>query len=664
MQNKRNEYIFSAVAVAFNLEGVDSMNLSIPALCDIYNGTIRYWNHSTLQDMNPGQLLPDKKITVVARSDKSGTTHSFVSALAASCSVWDAEYGVFSHGLDENGLPIKWKKSAVHFFGNGNRGMTGLILSIPYSIGYATVADIFVSKLKYARIRNNAGSFVAASKETVQNTILESGGRENLLNPRGNNSYPIAAYTFFIVERSQMPDCDSVVELVRYVDWFYTSKSAQSECEKLFMIPMEEHVASNITLIHLHTLTCGGNNVWALVEEQKRLEAADSEPDNLVAYILVSCVSVLLLVAAVIFGWQRWLIYKEIVKDRWFIPFTEIRFEINDIDKVGSNTISTMINAMNSLSSDLPQLRSPPIRNAWEPNSIRIGVINSELVFLIKSKTVELKTNTFKAKQNLMWFTDVIDHMNVAKLVGLTKSSIRGFAIYKGQVRGSVIDITRNETVKISAAGLVVLCKEIIQGMEYLHKKGIVHGNLKGSCCLVDMTWKVKITDWHDSKFRAVTQNEDICRYDFTYKNSDDDVIPLFWVAPELIKFKRDPTIEGDVYSFGIVIQELFSKSEPYTELFLPPKEILTAILSCCLRPKFTENMPPIMRAILDKTWEMDPAARPTFAALRQVMKGAYPDDNSLTDCIVRSVEEYAYSLEKKVNFIYLYNTVFATTRT
>ena len=149
------------------------MNLSIPTLCGIYNGTIRFWNHAVLQDMNPGHQLPDKEITVIARSDKSGTTHSFTSALAASCPVWEAEYGVFSHGLDENGMPIKWNKSAVHFFGYGNRGMSGLLLSLPYSIGYASVADIFVSKLKYARIQNNAGTFVEASTETVQNAMLE-----------------------------------------------------------------------------------------------------------------------------------------------------------------------------------------------------------------------------------------------------------------------------------------------------------------------------------------------------------------------------------------------------------------------------------------------------------------------------------------------------------
>ena len=625
------------------------MNLSIPALCDIYNGTIDRWNHPILQDMNPGQQLPDKEITVVARADKSGTTHSFVSALAASCPKWDAAYGVFSHGLDENGVPTKWKESAIHFFGYGNRGMSGLILSLPYSIGYSTVADVFFSKLKYARVRNNAGYFVTASTETVQNAILESGEKESLLNPMGNNSYPIAAYTFFIIEKSKSSGCDSIVELVRYVEWFYTSKSAQLECERLFMVPMEEHVASNITKFFLHSLTCGGNNVWDMVEEQKRIEAEAPESDYLALYITVSCLIVLALVATVLFGRQRWILYKEILKNRWFIPFSEVHLEIEEIDKASSDRRSTALVTTSISINGVTPMRTPQIYCAWEPDNIKVGVINSELVFLIKSNT-ELKTNTFTAKQILTWFIDAIDHMNVAKIMGFTKSSTRWISIYKGQIRGSVIDITRTETVNISTNGMIVLCKEIILGMEYLHKKGIIHGHLKGSCCLVDMTWKVKITDWHNTKFRAVTQNEDLTRYDFENNNTDDTVNPLFWVAPELIKFKRYPTNEGDVYSFGIVMQELFSKADPYAELILPPKEILAAILSCCLRPKFAENMPPFMRAVLDKAWEMDPAARPTFTALRNIMKETYPDNISLTDCIVKSVEEYASSLEKKVN--------------
>ena len=408
------------------------------------------------------------------------------------------------------------------------------------------------------------------------------------------------------------------------------------------MVPMESRVAANITLMYLHTQTCGWNNVWALVEEQKRLEAV--EPDQIIS-LSIFLSHVLAFVAVVMFGRQRWLIYKDILKDRWFIPFSEVHFEREDIDKVRSNSNSPAFDPASNRSNGI---QSPQIRYAWETASIQVGVINSELVFLIKSYS-EMKTNTFKAKKTLMWFTDAIDHMNVAKLVGLTKSSIRWIAIYKGQTRGTVVDIIRSEKVKISASGLVVLCKEIIQGMEYLHEKGIVHGNLKGSCCLVDMTWKVKVTDWQDSKFRAVTQNEDLSRYDFKQKNNSEDIVALFWVAPELITFHRNPTYDGDVYSFGIVMQELFSGSEPYSELTLPPKDILTAVLSCCLRPKFAENTPPVLRALMDKTWELDPAARPTFTVMRQIMKGAYPYDNSLTDCIMKSVEEYASSLEKQV---------------
>lgn len=636
------------------MKGVAHLNLSLGALTGIYNGTITLWNDSIIQTLNPGFRLPAAEIITIARSDKSGTTYSFTSALATSCHHWQLEYGKFSDGLNADGLPIKWNKSVVDFYGYTNRGMSGLIISIPYSIGYMTVADVYFSNTKFALIQNIAGHFVRASTETVQNAIIDSVDGTSLLNPVGNNSYPIAAYTFFIVPQSQMTDCDSAIEFVRYVDWFYNSKAAQTECEKLYMVPLEAGMVVNVTKIVLKTITCRGKNVWQLFQEIKFLENEEEDSDDLAVYITIASLSVLGLAGLVLFGRQRWKIYKNVVNDTWFIQFSSIHFEKEDINKLRTQTNSPALDPINSA------VRSNNGQYAWQTASIKMGVIDSDLVFLIKSES-ELKTNTYNAKKSLIWFRDAIDHVNIARFVGLTRSAIRWFSIYKGQSRGSINEIVRVPTLKFDTPGLVVLCKDIILGMEYLHKKGIIHGNLKGSCCLVDVTWKVKITDWHRTKFKSFATSTDLSRFDFKDKTNDDDIVALFWVAPELIKFHRKPTYESDVYSFAIVMQEIFSKCEPYAEILLIPKEILNAVLSCCLRPKFSENAPAFIRTVMERSWEMDPAARPSFHELRNMMKAWYPGNNSLTDCIMRSVEEYASGLEKQVSsqfiiFIHLVN--------
>ena len=66
-------------------------------------------------------------------------------------------------------------------------------------------------------------------------------------------------------------------------------------------------------------------------------------------------------------------------------------------------------------------------------------------------------------------------------------------------------------------------------------------------CCLVDATWKVGITSWHQAKLRSCTDTEDLGPYGFKNKSSKDDVITLFWLAPKLIKFKSSLTQDGDV---------------------------------------------------------------------------------------------------------------------
>ena len=626
--------------MAFNIKGVEHLNLSIDALTGIYNGSIRYWNHTTLQDLN--HWLPNQHIVVVARSDNSGTTHYFTSALSAASATWEEEYGAFSEGLDSDDLPIKWNQSAIHFYGYGNRGMSGLILSLPYSIGYTTLADVYYSKLKYAMIQNSAGNFVEANTETVQNASLDSGGGQSLLNPPGAFSYPIVAYTFFIMKQTQTVDCDSIIEFVGYVDWFYTSTSAQTECENLYMVPIEPRVAANITRIFLQSLTCQGENVWSLYQVQKHLEAEKLASDYTSLYVSLSGLIVPVFVCAFIAGRRKWINYKEIMKDRWFIQFSKIHFERHDINKVLLQRTPSRYDSSNAA------IQSMNEQYTWETDNIKLGVFNSDLVFLTRSYT-ELQTKSLNVKKTILWFVDTIDHVNVARLAGLTKLSIRWFSIYKGQIRGLIMDIIRSPAIKISTSGLVVLCKEIIEGMEYLHKKNITHGSLRSSCCLVDMTWKVKVIGWHEAKLRSCTKREDLSRYNFKHKSNKEDIIALFWVAPELIKFKRSSTQEGDVYSFGIVMQELFSKSDPYSEITLPPEDIVVSIISHSIRPKFPENISTFLRTLMDKTWELDPAARPTFSMLRQFMQDTYPNNNSLTDCIMKSVEEYASFLERQV---------------
>ena len=636
-------FCFRAVAIAFNIEDISTINLTLPILIGIYNGTIQSWNHSSIQRVNPNQQLPNADIKVIARSDTSGTTYAFTSSLSFHSRSWQYKYGIFSKGLNESGLPVKWNMSAIHYYGYTNRGMSGLVLSIANSIAYTTIADIYRSKLNYALIQNLEGEFVSPQTDTLLNTSAELNLKddEDVLNSSSIYAYPIIAFTYIIVKTIHTHNCDSLIEFVRYVDWFYNSNSAKRESKELFMSPLFTQYAVSVSQNVLQALTCREQNVWRLMLDQKQQESETSEK-LLPFYIILALLCWAVIFGILVYGRYHWIKYKKIVNDSCLINYSDISFECKAIADIPSKASAPVFGK----TLDIQHVMY--VDHAWEVTGVKAGAFRFDKVLLIKSDP-EVKANTFRTKKLLIWFRDSIDHCNVAKFVGLTRSPIRWFSVYKEQTRGSVNDVIHNSKVKIGTRGMTVICKEIIMGMEYLHKKRIIHGNLRGSCCLLDSNWKIKIALWHVEKFKPLTTDHDANAFDFENRTNDDEITPLYWIAPELIKFRRPSTFNGDIYSFGIVMYEIFSKSEPYSELLMPPKEILAAILSCHVRPKYSEDVPFLVRSIMERTWDVDPAARPCFHFLRQEITNVFPDAMSLTDCILKSVEDYASSVENEV---------------
>ncbi|PVD35118.1 hypothetical protein C0Q70_06399 [Pomacea canaliculata] len=149
--------IGGAIVMAFNLPGVSNLNLKMSDIVGIYNGSIQHWNHSSLVDSNPGTKMPAQPIQVTARRDKSGSTELFTSCLSASDHKLEKhvfvllEFGTFSEGLRDDDSPYVWDPQVVTLFGETNRGVSGLILSTKYSIGYLGHSDAVTGKLPYAR---------------------------------------------------------------------------------------------------------------------------------------------------------------------------------------------------------------------------------------------------------------------------------------------------------------------------------------------------------------------------------------------------------------------------------------------------------------------------------------------------------------------------------
>lgn len=178
-----------SIVFAYNLEGVDDLELSRDAYCGIVSGDITNWNDPAIAAANEGTTLPDEPIQFVHRSDGSGTTFQFTSHLAEACPNWQA-------GADKS---VEWPTGTG---AKGNEGVTAQLQQTPGAIGYVEFSYARENDLAMASIENQAGNIVeptpeAAAKAFVGTTVPEDFA---LLvpDPANPEAYPIAGLTWML----------------------------------------------------------------------------------------------------------------------------------------------------------------------------------------------------------------------------------------------------------------------------------------------------------------------------------------------------------------------------------------------------------------------------------------------------------------------------------
>lgn len=194
--------VFGAVAITFNLSGVSSLNLDGPTLANIYLGKITKWNDPAIKNLNPNASLPSTSITVVHRSDGSGTTFIFTTYLSKVSPEWASKHGaktapdVFPIGLG----------------GAKNDGVTANVTRTSGAIGYVELAYAKNHKpnpLPVVSVKNAAGQFVEPSLDstnaaTSQITTLPADLKDlRAADEAGAMTYPIVGLTWFIVRKTQ-----------------------------------------------------------------------------------------------------------------------------------------------------------------------------------------------------------------------------------------------------------------------------------------------------------------------------------------------------------------------------------------------------------------------------------------------------------------------------
>jgi phosphate transport system substrate-binding protein len=239
------------VSIAFNISGVSSLNLDSTTLANIFLGHIKKWNDPAIAALNSGATLPSTNITVVHRSDGSGTTYIFTDYLAKVSSEWQSKVGTAKS--------VSWPTGVG---GSGNQAVAQAISTTDGSIGYVELAYVVQTGMHQASIKNANGKFVTASvagatAAAAQNTSI-SATNFSITNEPGDTTYPIAGFSWVILRTSYSDSAKG--KAVVYLFKWLVSTDGQKEGADLQYAPLPSAVAT-LALTDLKLVKAGGTAV-------------------------------------------------------------------------------------------------------------------------------------------------------------------------------------------------------------------------------------------------------------------------------------------------------------------------------------------------------------------------------------------------------------------
>lgn len=221
-----------AVVIAYNLPGVTSLKLDNEVLAKIFMGEITKWNDKQIKAENPGLKLPDLNISVIYRSDGSGTTFIFSDYMSKISEKWAKEIGT--------GKSLKWP---VGMSAKGNPGVAGTIKQTVGAFGYIGSEYAFAAKIPFVKLKNKAGNFIEPSVESISAAAqgdIPADTRVMLTNSSDPKAYPISAFTWIILYKEQDYNGrtqQQAEETLKFLNWLI-SADAQAVAQKVDYAPL------------------------------------------------------------------------------------------------------------------------------------------------------------------------------------------------------------------------------------------------------------------------------------------------------------------------------------------------------------------------------------------------------------------------------------------
>jgi len=230
--------VIGGVVPVVNVAGIKAgeLRLDSETVCKIYLEEIKKWSDPTIKALNPKLKLPDSDITVVHRSDGSGTTAIFTDYLSGVCPAWKEKVGT--------GTSVSWPTGIG---GKGNEGVANYVQQQANSIGYVEFAYAKQNNLAYTLLKNHEGEFVEPTFESFADAAASANFDPKrdfylwLNDAPGKKSWPIAGATFILLAKEKK---DSNMKVVKFYDWAF--KNGDTKAKELIYVPLPNVLKAKI----------------------------------------------------------------------------------------------------------------------------------------------------------------------------------------------------------------------------------------------------------------------------------------------------------------------------------------------------------------------------------------------------------------------------------
>lgn len=249
--------IIGGVVLVVNLDGIaaGAMRLTGPVVADIFLGKIKTWNDKAIGDLNPTLKLPADPITVVRRSDGSGTTFLFTDYLAKVSPEWKTKVGA-----DQS---VAWPEGVG---GKGNEGVAAYVQRIKGSIGYVEYAYAKKNKMTHAALKNQAGNFIQPDDLTFQAATASADWAKApgfflvLTDQPGKDSYPISGASFILMHKSQDKP-EKALAVLKFFEWSF--KNGAKSAAEMDYVPMPDNAVKLVQAMWKSEIkNAAGQPVW------------------------------------------------------------------------------------------------------------------------------------------------------------------------------------------------------------------------------------------------------------------------------------------------------------------------------------------------------------------------------------------------------------------